>query len=116
MISNLVNTVLGIVLVYLAVLRPELVEADQGAWLSLVAGVVVIVLALVARRSDPGKWFSTTNAVTGIALIGLGVVQAMSLAPALLSFWGVFWSGCIVAVIALWAALYSPEEQGSTRA
>jgi hypothetical protein len=108
MIANVANTVLGLVLVYFAVLQPAAVEGGGNAlWLAL-AGIVVVALAFLARRSDPGKWYSATNLVAGAWLIVLAALHAFSLAAPLLSFWGVFWSGCIVAVVALWAALYKP--------
>jgi hypothetical protein len=114
MIANIANTVVGIGLVYMAVLQPSSVETARGAWLSFVAGAVIIVLAFVSRRSDAGRWFSATNALAGVALLALGGSQALSAAPPLLSFWGVFWVGCIVAVVALWAALYRSQEQAGS--
>lgn len=108
MIANVANSVLGLVLVYFAVLRPAAVEAGGSALGLVLAGIVVVALAFVARRSDPGKWYSATNFVAGAWLVVLGALHAFSATPALVSFWGVFWSGCIVAVVALWAALYRP--------
>jgi len=108
MIANIANTVLGLILVYFAVLQPAAVEGGGSTlWLAL-AGVIVVALAFLARRSDPGKWYSATNFVAGAWLLVLAALHAFSVAPALVSFWGVFWSGCIVAVVALWAALYKP--------
>ena len=106
MIANLLNTLLGIGLVYAAVLSPHLLS---DAWALLVAGVGVTVLAAWARASDGVKWFNTTNLVLGAMLLLLGATRALTPLHPLLVFWSVFWVGSIVAVFALWVALYNRE-------
>ncbi len=106
MIANLLNTIVGLALVYLAVLVP--------AWgtnriVILVAGVLVLLLAWWARASDYRKWQSSVNLVLGVLLLVLDVFDWAGLASPLSLFWGVFWPGILVAVFALWALLYRPQ-------
>lgn len=107
MIANLVNTVLGLVLVYAVVLHPTWVEQRYFPLLGF--AVVMLVMALWARRRDAHPWFSWTNIVFALAL---GVLALLPLATLpYLTFWVCFWVGCAVPVIALWAALYRPRPQ-----
>lgn len=106
MIANLVNTVLGLWLVYAAVLDPAWAASS---WKLGLAGLIVIALALWARTSDYRKWQSGVNIVLGVLMLILAAVEAAGTAPALLMFWGVFWPGVLVAIFALWAALYRPK-------
>ncbi len=106
MIANLLNTLLGLWLVYVAVLDP--VWAQASAWKLPLAGVVMIALALWARASDARKWQSSVNLVLAVVLLIVAALHWEDLAPPLLLFWGVFWPGVLVAVFALWAVLYRP--------
>lgn len=114
MIPNLLNTLLGVALVYCAVLSPGVLSGN--AWGMFVAGVAVIVLALWARTTDAIRWFNTTNVVLGTALLVLGVLRATTEPQPLLVFWSLFWIGSIVSVFALWSGLYKgeagPEDAG----
>ena len=74
MIANLLNTLLGIALVYCAVLSPGVLAGN--AWGMFVAGVAVIGLALWARTAEAIGWFSTTNITLGIVLLILGALRA----------------------------------------
>ena len=105
MIPNLLNTLIGIVLVYAAVLNPTLIAGHLHPL--LVAGVVILVLAGWAMRSDHHPWQNTVSMLMAVLLGVLGVVP-LTLYP-IVTFWGVFWAGIIVAVMALWAALYRPQ-------
>ncbi len=105
MTANLLNTILGLALVYLAVLVP--------AWgmrpiVILVGGVFVLLLAWWARASDYRKWQSSVNLVLGVLLLVLDLFDWVGLASPLSLFWGVFWPGILVAVFSLWALLYRP--------
>lgn len=104
MIANLINTAIGIALVYIAILRPHLLEGRM--WPVIAIGVVIGALALCARRSDSHHWQSSTNLVIALLLLVLGVLQLLALP--LVTFWGLFWAGLLVAVLSLWAALYRP--------
>lgn len=105
MIPNLVNTLTGIVLVYATVLHPTWIE-QQYLPIGLFA-IIIVVMALWARRTDAHNWFSSVNIVLGLAL---GVLALLPL-PTLpnLTFWGGFWVGSLVPCVALWAAIYRPK-------
>jgi hypothetical protein len=103
MIPNIVNTLIGIVLVYAAVLRPALIESSYTLF---IAGIVVVALAMLGRSSNHGLWFAQTNIALGAALMVLAVLRMAELTPSLALFWGAFWAGLVIAVVALWAALY----------
>lgn len=105
MIANLLNTLVGLVLAYATVLHPTWIE--QRYYPLLAFAVVMLVLALWARRTDPHPWFSWVNIVMSVAL---GILSLLPLATMpYLAFWGSFWVGCTVPVVALWAALYKPQ-------
>ncbi len=107
MIPNLLNTVLGIALVYCAILVPG--PLHDSAWLLMAAGVGTIALALWARRNDKVKWFNLVNVVLGAALVLLGIARVLTPVHPLVMFWWVFWVGVIVAVLAFWSALYTRD-------
>jgi hypothetical protein len=107
MIANLVNTALGIALVYVAVLRPVMLLDNRAL---LAAAIAIFALALWARRTDPARWYSNTDVSLALALLLLASAQWSGNAATLLMFWGVFWVGIVVAVVSLWAALYRPKD------
>ncbi|KAB2899191.1 MAG: hypothetical protein F9K31_08210 [Dokdonella sp.] len=109
MIANLANTVVGLVLAWATILHPTWVE--QRYFPLAAFALVMLALALWARRTDPARWFSNVNIVLALAL---GVLSLLPLATLPnLTFWGGFWVGCLVPTIALWAALYRPASQPS---
>ena len=110
MIANVLNAILGLWLVYAAVLDPAW---GASSWKLVLAGVVVVALAFWARLTDYRKWQSSVDAVLGVLLLVLAALHAMGAAPVLLMFWGTFWPGVLVAVFALWAALYRPRAAGA---
>ena len=114
MFPNVLTTALGLLLVYAAVLQPGL--AARHPWLHVAAAVAILLLALWARRSDVVRWMSAVNAALAIALLALGLANWWITLPRLLTFWGVFWIGLVVAVLALWAALYhtASEQAGAS--
>jgi hypothetical protein len=114
MIPNILNTLLGIGLVYCAILAPRLLH--DTAWLLAAAGVGVLALALWARSSDRLKWFSLVNGVLGAALVVLGIARALIAVHAAVMFWWVFWVGIVVAVLTLWSALYTRDTAGAGQA
>ena len=107
MIPNILNASLGIALVYCAILVPGPLHAT--AWLLIAGGAGIIVLGLWARRGDKLKWFNLVNATLGAALILLGIARALTPVHPLVMFWWVFWVGIIVAVLALWSAIYTRD-------
>lgn len=107
MAANLLNAVLGLWLVYVAVLDPA--WAAHTHWRLPLAGGLVLALAVWARRSDYLKWPSMVNVVLGAALLVLAALKWEGAAPPLVVFWGLFWPGLLVPIFALWAALYRPR-------
>lgn len=106
MIPGYLNSFIAIVLVYLSVLRLSVLETHQ--WTIPVAGAIIVVLALWSRAGDMMKWFSTVNVLLGLMLVAFGVWQWLSPFAHLFVFWFVFWTGVLVGVVALWAAVYRP--------
>lgn len=109
MLANLVNTLIGIIMVYAAVLAPQFIHGDKV--IASLVGLAIIGLALWSRMSDAARWFSATIMAVGGVVLLLALAQLLTTLPSLVMFWGVFWCGTIVAVVALWAALYRPREQ-----
>lgn len=107
MIPNIINTLVGLVLACLTVLYPLWIERQYLPL--LVFAAVICLMALWARRSDPARWFSSVNIVMAILLAILALLPLPTLPN--LAFWGGFWVGIIVPVVALWAVLYRPETQ-----
>lgn len=105
MIPNILNTLLGIALVYCAILAPG--PLHDAPWLLMAGGVGIVILALWARRGDKLKWFNLVNTTLGAALILLGIARTLTAVHPLVMFWWVFWVGIIVAVLASWSALYT---------
>lgn len=106
MVANLINALVGLIMVYAAVLDPRLVAPNTVTLFFL--GLVILGLAIWARMTDAAGWFSQTNIVLGFCVIALAGLQHMNLTVPLMDFWGTFWSGLIVSVVAFWAALYRP--------
>lgn len=105
MIPNIINTVVGLALAYAVVLHPTWVEQRYvpfGAF-----ALVILVMALWARRSDARRWFSTVNIALAVVLGLLSLLPLATLPN--LTFWGGFWVGALVPTIALWAVLYRPK-------
>ncbi|MGH8280059.1 MAG: hypothetical protein ACRETQ_10935 [Gammaproteobacteria bacterium] len=107
MIPNILNTLVGLFLVYLAVLKILWIERQYFPL--LVFAAVIFVLALWARRTDPARWYSTVNMILAVLLAILALLPLPTLPN--LTFWGGFWVGILVAVTALWAALYRREAE-----
>lgn len=106
MLANLMNMLIGLVMVYAAVLDPRLVAPETVTLLFF--GLVILGFAIWARMTDSAKWFSQTNVIVGFCVLALAALQHLKLTGSLVDFWGVFWRGLIVSVVAFWAALYRP--------
>ncbi|TAN30484.1 MAG: hypothetical protein EPN31_02475 [Castellaniella sp.] len=104
MIPNIINTIVGLVLVYATVLHQTWVE--QRYVPMAVFAILMFLLALWARRSDAHPWFSNVNLVLSVAL-GLLSLLPLATMPEL-TFWAGLWIGILVPTFALWAALYRP--------
>lgn len=110
MIPNIINTLVGLVLACATVLYPRWIE--QQYLPMLVFAAVILVMAIWARRSDPDRWFSNVNIIMAVLLAILALLPLPTLPN--LAFWGGFWIGSIVPVVALWAVLYRPEARCAT--
>lgn len=108
MIANLLNFLIGLWVVYVAIFGMP--ASAPVPWLLLPIGIAIVVLALVARRSDFSGWQSATNSVLGIVLVITTLIErAVTLSP-LVTFWIELWVGLTVSSLALWAILYHPKE------
>lgn len=102
MIPNLINTAIGIWLVYAAVLNP----AELGGRLAVLAsGIAVLVLAIWAYQADYLKWPATTAGALGAGLAVYAGIQ-LSESSGFVTFWIALFVGIAVAVASLWSALY----------
>lgn len=106
MLANLMNTLIGLVMVYAAVLDPRLVAPEALTLFFL--GLIILGFAIWARMTDSASWFSQTNMFVGFGVVALAAAQHLKLTGSLVDFWGVFWCGLILSVVAFWAALYRP--------
>jgi hypothetical protein len=107
MIANTLNTLLGLWLAYVSIFA--LSSAVTAPWRFIVAALVIIALAVLARRSDYSRWQSTTNIILGLVLALLMLAEYVIAVPTLVLFWLILWIGLTVASLALWAVLYHPE-------
>ena len=109
-IANFLNTVIGLALVYVAILDIQLLA---GRVIPMAAiSVVVFGLALVSRRRDLQHWQSSMTLTCAVALFVLALVQ---LEPyRYLTFWGLFWVGILVSILALWGAIQRHGEEDQT--
>src|SRR6516162_1602212 len=107
MIANVLNFLIGLGVSYFAIFATP---SATVPWI-LPVGVAIVVLALIARRSDFSGWQSATNIVLGIVLLVISVINwAVIPVSPLVTFWINLWVGLTVASLALWAALYHPKE------
>ncbi len=110
MSANLLNVFIGLTLIYVAILQPRLLGGRPLLFAAI--GVLMFVVAWLARRSDHHPWQNNTNMLLALLLIVLALARVEQFPLA--SFWSVFWIGLIVAVLALWAALYRPNAAASS--
>lgn len=114
MIASAVNTLLGLWLVYAAVLDLRLLE--NGPWVLGISALALTALAIWACVSDYLKWPGITGIVIGVGLLIFAVSGAHTLSHSL-TFWIAFWSGIVVGVLSLWSVFYraqTPEAADAT--
>lgn len=106
MIANVLNFLIGLWVSYVAIFGAP----ARAPWILAPVGVAIVVLALIARRSDFSGWQSATNIVLGAVLFVAALIErAVPISP-MVTFWINLWVGLTVASLALWAALYHPKE------
>lgn len=107
MISGYLNSILGLALVYISILKVSLLEMHP--WGIVIAGALIIALSAWSRTGDMMQWFSSVKIVLGAILLLFGVWDYVAPFAHLFVFWFVFWTGALVGVVALWAAIYRPK-------
>ena len=112
MIFNVANALIGLWLVYASVL--DFAKLEASGFTLVIAGLVILVLAMWARGSDHAKWHSSADIVMGLVLAMTGIGQ-LALSLGAMTFWLAFWIGMAVAIISLWAALYRPRAAEAKR-
>ncbi|CAB4244135.1 conserved membrane protein of unknown function [Methylacidimicrobium sp. AP8] len=105
MIGNLGNTVLGIWVTAVAVLDPSLFA--RRAWLLALSGLIAVGAAALAGRQGAMRWSVRASQGAGLALLLLGAGRPF-VPSGVFAFWIELWAGILLAVAALWAALYRP--------
>jgi hypothetical protein len=113
MIAPIINTFVGIWLVYAAILAPTFVTDAETALPTLATGAVIVVLALASRRQPLGTWGADMIAILGSVLILQALLRFGLALPAVVNTWCVSWVGFLVAVLSLSTVLYRRPVQGS---
>ncbi|TAM91552.1 hypothetical protein EPN42_03375 [bacterium] len=106
MIANGINVILGISLVYVAVLDTPLFAGPAWRGAAALAALCFVVLASVARRSDYAPWHAILTTWLGGILLATVALSFLPAWPVTASTWICFWAGLLTAFLALWAALY----------
>jgi hypothetical protein len=106
MTPNVVNTIIGLLLIYAAILNPSILSGHPPL---LITAAVILLMAVWARRGDAHPWQSNVNITMAILLAALSFLPPDLLGIA--TFWGPFWIGIIVSITALWAAIYRPGRE-----
>ncbi len=103
MIPSLLAGLLGLWLVWLGVLEPELVESNH--WIIGATSAALLLLGLAALRSDYLKWPAVVDIAMASALL-LTFLATNVLNYALIDFWMLFWAGSICGIVSWWSAFY----------
>jgi len=108
MIADLLNTLVGLWLTYMAIF-PHATGMGRER-VALFAAIAMIGLALWARRSGIIPWQSIIVLATGALLAVLMIAHQLVHVSEVLMFWGVLWAGLVSATVSLWGALYRPHQ------
>ena len=76
MIANVLNFLIGLGVSYVAIFGTP--ETAPVPWILAPVGIAIVVLALIARRSDFSGWQSATNTVLGIVLLVITLITYLS--------------------------------------
>ncbi len=105
MIADLANGALGILLVYIAILRQPFLHSSKGSLFEVLAGPAIVLLAIAALKYRDA-WYSRVLIPLGAALTAFAVLADFVPLPVTLESWFVFWIGVFTAVVALWGLFY----------
>lgn len=114
MIANAVTVIVGVWLAFRAIFSTPPGEMNNIE-LAIAAGIV-IVCAIVSRRSDAMAWQSKTNVALGVVLGLLAALRVYSGETPVSPFWIILLGGIAVAITALWSILYRPGSEASSAA
>ena len=106
MIANGINVILGISLVYVAVLDTPLFAGPAWRGIAALAALCFIAFALLARRSDYAPWHAVVTTWLGAILLAAVGLSFLPVWPMTASTWLCFWAGLLTAFLAMWAMLY----------
>lgn len=109
-IANFLNTAIGLALVYVAILNLNLLAGQ--VWPMAGISIVIFVLGIVSRMRDLQQWQGNTTLLLAIGLFVLALLQAWPYRY--LTFWGLFWVGILVSILALWGAIQGREGEGTS--
>src|SRR5262249_54366278 len=85
MIANPLIILTGLWLSYRAIFSIPIGQMSEAEM--MLAGMVVILLALWARRTDPMAWYSGTCVVLGLIVVALSLARHTIGVEQLVSFW-----------------------------
>ena len=103
MIPSALEGMLGLWLVWVAVLDPALI--GSRTWIVGVSAIAIIVLAIVALFFDYLKWPAVTDIVVGVVLLAVSFTGTVIASP-IFTFWMLFWAGSVVGTVSLWSVFY----------
>jgi hypothetical protein len=106
MLASALNALLGLWLVYAAILDPALLRS--GPWTLGISAAALLLLGVWAYRSDYLKWPGIAVIVIGIGLLAMVLSGARSISWQL-TFWVTFWCGVVAGVLSLWSVFYRGE-------
>lgn len=109
MIANALTVPIGLWLAYSAIF-PAPIGGTNDARLML-SGLVLAVLAFVARGASSMAWQTTLNIVLGLSLAFFAGARMYLGDAAIGAFWVVLLTGIAVATAALWSILYRAEQE-----
>lgn len=105
MIADIISSVLGLLLIYVAILQDAFLHSSRGTLLEAVTGIAIVLLALAAGRGRE-VWYSRVLVPAGALLALFAVLANFVPLQMILEHWFVFWIGVFTGVTALWGALY----------
>ena len=114
MIANALTVLIGLWLAYGAIFSTPAGELNSVQL--AIAGILVIVCAIIARRKDSMAWQSGTNIVLGLGLALLAAARVWLGVSAAASFWIVLLGGIMAAIAALWSMLYRSADSDARTA